>query len=196
MAPYVYLPDDTDTVRYKGTAFGHPLLRTPIVLWNIGLDHLRVGSGLGAKPESVYRHLNFVYHHGMPAFDLQLAQTIPGGLDSLRQYTEEIEVGATRMRARQRRWIDRIVPNAPKYRREFLKADGWIDQAAALEYPRDSQIPSFQRREFTSLTRFANYCANAFPLRATDIPFYRLPQRLWKLATRGAKEFLRRPSSR
>ena len=192
MAPYVFLPDDTDRIRYQGTRFGHPLARTPIVLWNVGLDHFRVGSGLGAKPASVYRHLNFVYHHGMPAYDLQLAQTIPNGLEALRLCTEEIERGATKAGRRQRRWIDRVVPNAAEYRHRFLRKGGWIDQAANLDYPRDSQIPTFQRQEFTSLARFANYCATAFPGSPGDVPFSSLPKRLWQLTTRGVRDFLQR----
>ena len=55
MAPYVVIPDDDDSERYDGTLMGNPILRTPIVLAYIGLDHFRIGDGLGAVPRSIIR---------------------------------------------------------------------------------------------------------------------------------------------
>src|SRR4051794_24437412 len=66
MAPYVMLPDAGDRARYAGARLGHPLLRTPIVLREVGANHLRIGHGLHNPAEVLFRHLNFVLHSGMP----------------------------------------------------------------------------------------------------------------------------------
>lgn len=170
MMPYVILPDDNDDDRYAGAPLGHPLLRTPLILGHIGLDHFRVGHGLHAKLESLIRHLSLVYHAGFPTFDLQLVHTVPGGLAALRRYTQEIEEGATPLRARQRRMAGWIIPDAPGYRRRFLEPGGWIDRAEAFDYPPDDEAPAYLRREFSSLTGFVRYCAEAFPERPRDTP--------------------------
>lgn len=184
MAPYVLAPDAGDNARYAGAALGHPLLRTPVVFSQVGVDHLRVGHGLHARPASLYRHLNFVFHEGMPAFDLQLIQTIPGGLAALRGYTSEIDRGSTSRRRRQRWWIDRVLPNASAYRDQFLRPGGWIDRAEAFDYPTESDVAGFLRPEFTDLVRFANYCASAFPRSPRDQTLTGLPQHLYGLASR------------
>jgi hypothetical protein len=57
MAPYVVIPDEDDSERYRLSPLGHPLLRTPIVLAYIGSDHFHVGSGLRAASRSIIRHL-------------------------------------------------------------------------------------------------------------------------------------------
>jgi hypothetical protein len=177
MAPYVVLPDSGDQARYDGAKLGHPLLRTPIVFEEVGLDHLRVGHGMHAKPESLYRHLNFVFHEGMPVFDLQLVQTVPNGLAEFRRYTDEIERSATPLRRGQHQRIDWILPQASAYRRKFLEKDGWIDRAERLEYPTLEEVPSFLRPEFTTLVGFANYCARTFPESIRDVSLREWPVR-------------------
>ncbi len=188
MGPYVTLPDEGDDERYAGTRFGHPLLRSPIIFAEIGLDHLRVGHGLHAKPESLYRHLNFVYHEGMPVYDLQLVQTIPGGLGDLRTYIEDIEFGRTAKARSQQKRIDWIIPSASEYRQNFLGPDGWIAQCERFQYPEPEAVAGFLRPEFFSLIRFANYCANAFESKPklSELPFFPLRAReLFTRATRG-----------
>ncbi|MGE0327676.1 MAG: hypothetical protein AB7S68_35520 [Polyangiaceae bacterium] len=182
MAPYVLAPDAGDNARYAGAPLGHPLLRTPVVLANVGLDHFRVGHGLHARPESLYRHLNFVFHEGMPAFDLQLVQSVPGGLAALRRYTQAIEDGSTRQARRQRRWIDRVLPKASEYRQKFLAPGGWIDQAEAFDYPTEKDVAGFLRPEFTDLVRFVNHCANAYPASPLEQPLTHIPSHLVGLA--------------
>lgn len=184
MAPFVLLPDAGDDDRYAGAPLGHPLLRTPLVFWEVGPDHLRIGHGLHAAAESLYRHLMFVYHEGMPAYDLQLIQTVPGGLATFRQYAQDIEDGRTPERARQRKRIDLVVPSASRYRRCFLEPGGWIDQAEALDYPGEEEVAAFLRPEFMSLIRFSNYCARTFPRQPLDLPLRRLPGHLAELASR------------
>ncbi len=184
MAPYVVTPDEGDAERYGGAPLGHPLLRTPIVFTEVGFDHFRVGHGLHARPESVYRHLMFVYHEGMPTFDLQLAQSIPGGLEALRRYAQEIEDGATAQRRWQRTRIDWIIPNAAAYRRQFLEPGGWIDRAVAFDYPSTDDIAAFLRPEFMSLSGFAQYCADTFAPSPSDIGIPNVPGHLYALARR------------
>lgn len=185
MAPYVALPDAGDEARYAGAPLGHPLFRTPVVFSEIGLDHLRVGHGLHARPESLYRHLNFVFHEGIPIFDLQLVQTVPDGLDALRAYTRAIDEGSTPKARWQRRRIDWILPDAASYRRRFLEPGGWIDRCAAFDYPTEAETAEFLRPEFTSLVRFANYCAQTFPASAAVMTPRKIPGTFVELASRA-----------
>ena len=163
MAPYVVIPDADDAERYAETKFGHPLLRTPLILMYIGLDHFRVGAGLGASKKSLIRHINIVHHQVMPDWDLQLLQLLPEGLADLRRYTKELDnLHAPAHIKRHGRWIDKIIPNAREYRNEFLKRGGWIDKAEKFEYTPDDKIPEYLRSEFFSLARFLEWCLN-FP---------------------------------
>ena len=188
MAPFVLLPDAGDDDRYAGAPLGHPLLRTPLVFWEIGPDHLRIGHGLHAAAESLYRHLMFVFHEGMPAYDLQLIQTVPGGLATFREYVQDIDGARTPERARQRKRIDLVVPDAARYRRCFLEPGGWIDRAEALDYPGEAEVAAFLRPEFMSLIRFSNYCASTFPRQPLDLPMQRLPGHLFGLAARRFRQ--------
>jgi len=188
MAPFVLLPDAGDDDRYAGAPLGHPLLRTPLVLWEVGPDHLRIGHGLHAEAESLYRHLMFVYHEGMPAYDLQLIQTVPGGLAAFRRYAQDIEDGRTPERARQRQRIDLVVPQASRYRQHFLEPGGWIDQAAAFDYPPLATAAAFLRPEFTQLTSFVDYCVDTFPASPSGQSPLEVAREMARLGTRRLRE--------
>ena len=158
MAPYVVLPDAGDEERYDGARFGHPLARTPIVLSQIGWEHFRIGHGLDASLGALIRHCGFVYHEGMPVYDLQLVQTHPHGLDRLRQAFETIESSAS-LRARKDRLMSGwVIPRASAYRRRYLDRDGFIERAARFDYPAPAD---FLRPEFFSVASFCNYCSSA-----------------------------------
>lgn len=185
MAPYVVTPDAGDDARYDGAPLGHPLLRTPIVLSQIGLDHLQIGHGLFVQAaESYFKHLMFVYHEGMPTYDLQLVQTVPDGLARLRAYVEAIELGTTPAARRQRKLIDLIIPRASRYRQQFLARGGWIDRAAAFDYPSTDELPPYLRPEFTTLVGFLAYCSTAYPATRRDLPVGQVPTHLARLVTR------------
>jgi len=158
MAPYVVMPDRGDSARYRGAPLGHPLLRQPIVTSQVGLDHFRIGHGLAVPREAQALHLCFVYHEGMPVYDLQLCQTHPAGLAHLRDVMTGIEAGATRRHRRWRRLIDLIIPDASGYRRRFLEPGGFIERAEAFDYPGPEVVAPFLRSEFTSLVAFLRYC--------------------------------------
>ena len=162
MAPYVVLPDAGDKARYEGARLGSPLLRTPLIVSQIGWEHFRVGHGLHSTPETLELHLAYVFHEGMPVFDLQLVQTHADGLGRLRRLFEEIEAGSTPRGAHHRHLIDLVIPDASAYRREFLEPGGWIDRAAAFDYPSPFEAATFLRPEFTQLTTFVDYCCDAF----------------------------------
>ena len=188
MAPYVALPDAGDQARYAGAPLGHWLLRTPIVFGEIGLDHFRAGHGLHAREESIFRHLNFVFHEGMPIFDLQLVQTFELGLERFRAYTFAIEEASTPKARSQQRRIDWILPNASSYRQRFLEPGGWIDQCAAFDYSGGDEVADFLRPEFTSLVRFVNYCADTFEPWPTLRSAPTLPWQFADLATRALRK--------
>ena len=124
----------------------------------------------------------------MPAYDLQLIQTVPGGLAAFRRYAQDIEDGRTPERARQRQRIDLVVPQASRYRQHFLEPGGWIDQAEALRYPGEAEVAAFLRPEFMSLIRFCNYCARTFPRQPLELPLLRLPGHLAELASRRFRQ--------
>ncbi|MFO0750725.1 MAG: hypothetical protein U1F43_34405 [Myxococcota bacterium] len=188
MAPYVVMPDAGDVKRYEGALYGHPLIRTPIVISQIGLEHFRVGHGLHSSMEALERHIAYVYHEGMPVFDLQLVHTHPGGLERLRAFLQGIEDGATPEHVKHRRLASFIIPNAARYRRWFLEPGGWIDRAAAFDYPPPDTSAPFLRPEFTSLAAFVDYCARAFPAAPSDERWDKVALRLAGLATRRLRE--------
>lgn len=185
MAPYVVMPDAGDAARYRGARCGHPLLRTPIVLSQVGWEHLRVGHGLDASLRALVLHLAYVYHEGMPTFDLQLVQTHEGGLDALRRFLEALEAGHQQ---HHERLIDLVIPDARAYRRQFLEADGWIDRAARFDYPPTTTAAAFLRPEFTQLSSFLDYCRAAFPESPRAEPPWRSARRIAALASRRLRE--------
>lgn len=184
MAPYVVMPDAGDVRRYDGARLGHPLLRTPIVIAQIGWEHFRVGHGLHSSMEALERHLAYVFHEGMPVYDLQLVQTHAGGLGRLRAFLEQVDAAATPEHGRHRRLIDLIIPNARAYRAAFTAPGGWIDQAAAFDFPAADATPTFLRPEFTSLVRFLEYCTQTFPPSARGEPPLQVLRTVAELATR------------
>jgi hypothetical protein len=183
MAPYVVAPDAGDQRRYAGAPLGHPVLRQTIVFTCLGPEHLRIGSGFHTSFEVLVKHLMFVHHEGMPAYDLQLVHSVPGGLDALRRYAREIEAGATPLRRLQRRLIDLIIPDPSGYRNRFLAPGGWIDRAKRFDYPRGEELPSFLRPEWTSLVAFANYCTSRFDKTAAGMGPLGVARHLARLAT-------------
>jgi len=166
MAPYVVMPDAGDDGRYAGAPLGHPLLRTPVVFSQIGWEHLRVGHGLHSSLVALLLHVAYVFHEGMPSFDLQLVQTHPGGLKALRGFLSDLDGSDDAFFRHHRRLIDLVVPNATEYRKAFVVPGGFIDRAEAFAYPTGHDVAEFLRPEFTDLCRFVSYCAATFPKRA------------------------------
>lgn len=188
MLPYVLTPDITDEGRYDGTPFGHPVLRQPIIFSQIGRDHLRTGSGLECKLESVMKHLHFTIHAGMPVFDLQVIQTHPGGLERFRCYSEQLQHSNETWARRTRALIDLIIPNAGDYREQFIELDGWIDRAGRFDYADAiADNPNFPP-EFTSFVHFMNFCADTFPAHVGDTPLAQLPGHLFRTLIRMPRE--------
>lgn len=184
MAPYVVLPDAGDRGRYAGAPLGHPLLRQPVVLSQVGLDHFRVGHGLLVAPRAQRDHLAFVFHEGMPVYDLQVCQTHPRGLEQLRAHLEALDTPRTARARARHRLASLVIPDAASYPRRFLEPGGYIDRAAAFDY--DGPAADFLRPEFTSLVSFMRYCAAAFepaPARR-DAAWWRRAGRLVSLGSR------------
>lgn len=192
MLPYVLTPDITDHHRYAGAPLGHPVLRQPIILSQVGRDHLRTGSGLENRLESLFKHLHFTIHAGMPVFDLQVIQTHEQGLEIFRRYSEELQESDEPWARRMRGLIDLIIPDASAYRWQFLEPGGWIDRAEAFDYSDAiEENPDFPP-EFTSFIHFMNYCADAFPEKISDIPLAQLPGHVFRVLTRMPREGISR----
>jgi len=188
MAPYVLLPDAGDKARYEGAPLGNPLFRTPLIVSQIGWEHFRIGHGLHSSPETLELHLAYVYHEGMPTFDLMLVQTHAGGLTRLRRLFEAIEHGSSATGAHHRRLIDLVIPNATAYRKKFLEPGGWIDQAAAFDYPSLEASATFLRPEFTQLTSFVDYCIDTFAPSPSGQSPLELVREIAALGTRRIRE--------
>ncbi len=188
MAPYVVLPDAGDRARYDGAPLGNPLFRTPLIVSQIGWEHFRVGHGLHSTPETLELHLAYVFHEGMPVFDLQLVQTHADGLGRLRRMLEAIEQSSTPAGVHHRRLIDLVIPDAAAYRKNFLEPGGWIDRAAAFDYPATDEAAAFLRPEFTQLTSFVDYCIDTFEPSPRGQSPLSIARQLSDLGTRRLRE--------
>ncbi|MBK7974243.1 MAG: hypothetical protein IPK07_13505 [Deltaproteobacteria bacterium] len=184
MTPFVLSSDATAERRYVGAPLGHPVLRQPLILGAVGLDHLRTGPALAARFGSVCKHLHLTYHQGMPVFDLQVIQTHPDGLARFRARTEELIEGTSPRARRLNALVAWILPRAADYYREFLGAQGWVARAERLDYPTPEEAGSPLAPEHYSLVGFLDYCAQAFPAAPRELPLTRQPAHLLRLAGR------------
>lgn len=188
MLLYVVSSDATDESRYVGRPLGHPLVRQPLILSQVGVDHLDPGCSLGARLSSVATHVLFTFHQGMPVYDLQLMQTHANGLSWFRREVEEHLDGRT-PRARRRNALLATILNDPaEYHRRFLGEDGYIARAERLDYPRPEDEGSDFPPEFFSLVGFLDHCASAYPRSPSEVGALRLPTHLARLATRRIRE--------
>ncbi len=183
MWPWVISTDVTDEAPYQGALLGHPVLRQPVLLAHIGLDHLAIGTGLRAARDAVVAHLHFTHHRGMPVWDLQVLQTHPGGLDALEARSEALLGGADPEARRARRALRLVLPDAASYHARFLGPDGWIARARALDYPTAADEGSAVPQRFFALTSFLSWAARVFPSRLRSLPPQRIPLHLAALAT-------------
>lgn len=188
MTPYVISTDATAESGYDGRLLGHPILRQPLIVSQVGLDHFRTGSGLGARHGSVCKHLHLTFHQGMPVFDLQVVQTHPDGLARLRERTLAVIHGTTAEGRRIGR-LGRLTLSDPQaYYDQFLGDDGWIARAERFDYPGPASEGSVFPREFFSLVDLARYAAQAFSPALADTGWRRLPLHLARLGTRRFRE--------
>ena len=160
---WVISTDVTDEPRYAGAPLAHPWARQPLIFSIVGLDHLRIGTGLGARPISVVDHLHFTYHRGMPVWDLQVLQTHPRGLGLLEERTRvllEQESQWSLSRMRRLRWV---LPRPEDYLHQFLGPSGWIARAEAFDYGPTPSSDGVLPREFHSVVAFMEYCEASFP---------------------------------
>ena len=178
MWPAVLSTEVTSEEFYR-RGLGHPWLRQPLIFSQIGLDHLRIGTGLRSSLQSVISHLHFTYHRGFPAWDLQVAQTHTGGLAELRSRTEELIAGRTRRAQLHRALIRRILIDPDAYHQQFLGEDGWICRAERFEYPLAADVGSLPE-QYYSVVGFMNHAARSFPSRPRQVGVSRLPR--WMLA--------------
>jgi hypothetical protein len=188
MAPYVTSTDATAEAGYRRRRLGHPVVRQPIIFSQVGLDHVRVGSGLGVALASLAAHLQLTFHQGMPVFDLQVAMTHPDGLARLRASFEALVAGATPRMRRRRRLAAQILAEPDAYFARFLGADGWIARAGRLDFGAAAEEGSAFPPEFFSLVGFLDHCATSFPARPGDLPARRWPAHLVGLLGRRFRE--------
>jgi hypothetical protein len=184
MTPYVVSTDATAERYYQGARFGNALVRQPLIFWKVGIDHLRTGPAMGARLDSICKHLHLTYHEGMPVFDLQVVQTHRGGLSYLRERTLELLANESQSARQHNRFVALILPNAHEYYARFLGDEGWIARAERLDFPEPAAEGSLFPPEFFSLVGFLNHCALAFPPHPSDLPWHQQPGHLLRLASR------------
>ncbi len=188
MTPYVISTDATSEAMYDGRVLGHPWLRQPLIITQVGLDHFRTGSGLGARHRSVCNHLHLTYHQGMPVFDLQIIQTHDRGLERFRERTQALADGST-AEARRLRRIGRLTLADPDaYYQQFLGEHGWISRAQRFDYPGPENEGSAFPREFYSLVDLVRYAATSFEAHPAQLGWHRLPLHLARLSGRRLRE--------
>jgi hypothetical protein len=183
MTPFVLSPDVTAERFYRDHWLAHPVIRQPFLFSLVGRDHLNTGSGLSNRLSSICRHLQMTWHEGMPVFDLQIVQTHPRGLDTLRSSIESLTDPQTADDRKIRRQVDRLFPDPDVYFRHFTRSGGWIDQAASFRYPQPSDLGSTMPEAFFSLVGFLEHC-RAHSAHPSDVGWTRVPAHLTHLASR------------
>jgi hypothetical protein len=184
MTPYVISTDATDETAYRDHVLAHPIMRQAMIFSHVGLDHVRTGSALGARLESLCAHLILTYHQGMPVFDLQVVQTHPEGLTRLAAAIRETLDRSSSLGARRHRLVSRLLRDPRGYLERFLGPTGYIARAARFDYATADAAGSAFPPEFWSLVALADYAARTFP---RDLP-RRMPRHLARLATRRFRE--------
>ena len=188
MTPYVVSTDATTEEGYRDHLAAHPLVRQLAIFRHVGLDHLRTGSALGAKLDSVCAHLILTFHRGMPVFDLQVIQTHADGLEQLRAAIQQTLDCSTSVGKRRRAIANRLLLDPVGYLEQFLGADGYVARAERFEYPGPTDQGSNFPREFWSLVDLAAYCEAAFPAHPRDLAWTEYPRHLARLASRRARD--------
>jgi len=181
MTPYVISTDATAEEGYRRSVLGHPLARQLMIFSHVGRDHLRTGSALGARLESICAHLILTFHRGMPVFDLQIIQTHEGGLARLAAAIDEARDGTTPLGRRRRAIAHRLFRDPDAY---FAQFADWIARAARFEYPHPGDEGSKFPPEFFSLVTLAEYAARRFG----DVAWTRLPTHMLGLASRRFRD--------
>lgn len=159
MTPYVISTDATSEGGYRDHVWSHPLVRQPLIFSHVGLDHLRTGSALGARLESICAHLILTFHQGMPVFDLQVIQTHAGGLDRLRAAIEETLAHATPLGRRRWRIASVLLRDPAAYLAQFLGPGGFLARASRFDYPAPVSEGSVFPAEFFSLVHLLEHAA-------------------------------------
>jgi len=183
MTPYVISTDATAEEGYRDHLASHPLVRQLRIFAHVGRDHLRTGSALGAKLESICAHLILTFHRGMPVFDLQIIQTHDGGLARLRAAIEDTLAQATPLGRRRWDLTSTLLRDPRAYLEQFLGDAGFIARAAHFDYPAPDTEGSKFPPEFWSLVELARYAAT-FPTAVRPT----LPLDVARLATRRVRE--------
>lgn len=188
MAPWVISTDVTDESAYRRSLWAHPVVRQPRLLFEIGLDHFAMGTGLASDLVSVVKHLQLTWHSGFPVFDLQLIQTHPGGLETLRASLSAARLGATAEGQRLDRLARRLFVDADAYYARFLDAGGWIDRAAAFDYPAAAEEGSAVPEAFFGLVPLINHCVTAYPATRAEVGLARIPAHCLRLLSTRVRE--------
>lgn len=185
MTPYVISTDATAEEGYRRSVLGHPLVRQVLIFAHVGRDHLRTGSALGARLESICAHLILTFHRGMPVFDLQVIQTHEGGLARLAAAIDETRDGSTPIGRRRRTIARRLFRDPDAY---FARFHDWIARAESFDYPHPGDEGSNFPPEFFSLVALAEYAAKRFPARRADLAWTRYPTHVLGLASRRFRD--------
>ncbi len=148
MLPITLSESERERVRSRSTLMGQVPIRVPLQL----LYHPAQGladTGLTRDASHVVRHLLSVFHEdAFLGYDLQLLESMPGGLALLAREAQRVVDGTTRWAPYLRRLV-----GWPSYHADLVRL---AEAAQQGEYPDPLDLDP----RFATLTGFASFCAS------------------------------------
>jgi hypothetical protein len=142
MLPFAFNETPIEHAANRQSLWGHIPLRVPLQLLYCP-QQVIVWNGLLASPHVLIKHLLSSFHEdGVIAYDLQLLQSYPGGLEALERAAEEVASGEDPLAP----MLSAIAGGYHAHLAELARA------ARRFEYP-----PDLHPR-FSSLVGFGRYC--------------------------------------
>lgn len=145
MLPFVLNETPAERERNRRTLLGQVPVRVPLQLLYCPGQAL-VGTGLSASLSTLVRHVVSAFHDdAVIAYDLQLLQTHPGGLEALAAAAQRIAAGRDPLA-----WPLTQIVGGPGYHERLVELAA---EAAEFRYPDIVADP-----RFSSLVGFAEFC--------------------------------------
>jgi hypothetical protein len=142
MLPFAFNETPVEHAANRKSLWGYVPLRVPLQLLYCPMQAI-VWNGLHATPETLVQHLLSSFHEdGVIAYDLQLLQSYPGGLELLERSAEEVASGEHPLAF----MLSAIAGDYHAHLARLARA------ARRFEYPADLHP------HFSSLIGFGRYC--------------------------------------
>jgi hypothetical protein len=147
MLPFAFNETPVEHAANRASVWGHVPLRVPLQLLYCP-EQVIVWNGLLASPSTLVEHLLSAFHEdGVIAYDLQLLQSYPEGLDLLERSAAEVASGEHPLAF----MLSAIAGGYHAHLADLARA------ARRFEYPADLHP------HFSSLVSFGRYCLRLAP---------------------------------